>query len=111
MKSGKTITHKANVFSDLFYNITHTATNRPQGDLVGWSINMKHFRLGKTIEMSSLDKQKPILLMPVVGFEPTTSMSLSGNVIPRLTHHLDHSATEDKSQCGLPGKQAHKSVD
>ena len=39
------------------------ATNRPQGDLVGWRINTTHVWLGKTIEISSLDKKNPILLM------------------------------------------------
>ena len=52
------------------------ATNRPQGDLVGWGINTKHIRSGKTIEISSLDD--PNLLMPAVGFEPTNSQQLSG---------------------------------
>ena len=33
------------------------ATNRPQGDLVGWRINTKHFRLRKTIEISFQDKK------------------------------------------------------
>ena len=69
-------------------------TNRPQGNLVGWRINKKHFRLGKNIEISSLDKY-PILLMPAVGFEPTTFQSLNGSVTPRLARHLNHSATED----------------
>ena len=32
------------------------ATNRPQGDLVGWEMEMKHFRIGKTIEMSFLEE-------------------------------------------------------
>ena len=31
------------------------ATDRLQGDLVGWRINMKQFWLGKTIEISFLD--------------------------------------------------------
>ena len=36
------------------------ATNWPRGDLVGWRINTKHFRSGKTIGISSLDeKPKP----------------------------------------------------
>ena len=35
----------------------HMATNRPQGDLVGWRINTKHFQLGKIIEISPLDKK------------------------------------------------------
>ena len=34
------------------------ATNRPQGDSVGWIINRKQFWLEKTmIEISSLDKK------------------------------------------------------
>ena len=33
--------------------------------------------------------------MPAVGFEPTTPQSLSGGVTPRLTHRLNHLATED----------------
>ena len=33
------------------------ATNRPQGDFIEWRINMKHFQLVKTIEISSLDKK------------------------------------------------------
>ena len=33
------------------------ATNNPQCDLVGWRINTKHFCLGKTTEMSCLDKK------------------------------------------------------
>ena len=53
------------------------ATNWPRGDLVGWRINMKHFRSGKTIGTSSLD-ENPNLLMLAVGFKPTTSQSLSG---------------------------------
>ena len=66
------------------------ATKRPQGDLVGWRRNTKHFRLGKTLEISSLDTIKTTLLMPAVGFEPTTSQSLSGD-----SHRLNHSATEN----------------
>ena len=54
------------------------ATKRPQGDLVGWRINMKQFWLGKTIEISSMWIKNPILLMPAVGFEITTSQSLTG---------------------------------
>ena len=30
-----------------------------QGDLLRWRINMKHFWLGKNIEIYSLDKTKP----------------------------------------------------
>ena len=41
---------------------------------------MKHFWLGKTIEISSLDNKNSILLMPPMGFKPTTSQSLSGGV-------------------------------
>ena len=37
----------------------------------------------------------PILLMPAVGFKLTTPQSLSGGVTPRLTHRLNHLATED----------------
>ena len=33
------------------------ATNRPQGDLVGRRKNTKYFRLGKTIEISSVGKK------------------------------------------------------
>ena len=33
------------------------ATSRAQGDLDGWRINTKHFRLGKTIGIPSLDKK------------------------------------------------------
>ena len=33
------------------------ATNMPQGDLVGWRTDKKHFQLGKTIKISSLDKK------------------------------------------------------
>ena len=33
------------------------ATNWPQGDLVGWEMEMKHFRIGKTIEISFLDEK------------------------------------------------------
>ena len=62
----------------------HMATNRPQGGLVGWRINMKHFQLEKTIEISFLEKN-PILLMSAVRFEPTTSQLLSGIATPRLT--------------------------
>ena len=54
------------------------ATNRPQGDLVGWRIDLKHFWSGKTIGISSLDKKNPILPMPAVGFKPTTFQSLNG---------------------------------
>ena len=32
--------------------------------------------------------------MPVVGFEPITSLSLSDGVTPRLTNCLNHAATE-----------------
>ena len=59
------------------------ATNRPQGDLVGWRINVRHFWLGKTIEISSLDKKKPYPTN--VGFEPTTSQSLSGGFHTELS--------------------------
>ena len=48
----------------------------PQGDLVGWRMNTKHFQLGKTIEISSMDKN-PILLMPTEGFKPRTPQSLA----------------------------------
>ena len=57
-------------------------TDMPQGDIVEWRINTKHFQQGKTTEISSLDKRKPILLMPAVRFEPTTSQSLNGDVTP-----------------------------
>ena len=33
--------------------------------------------------------------MPAMGFEPTTTQSLSRGATPRLTHRLKHSATED----------------
>ena len=33
--------------------------------------------------------------MPSVGFEPTSSKSLSDGITPRLTHHFKHLATED----------------
>ena len=46
------------------------ATKRPQDDLVGWRVNMKHFKLAKTIEIYFVD---PILLKLAVGFEPTAS--------------------------------------
>ena len=71
------------------------ATSRPQGDLVGWRVNTKHFQLGKTIEISSLDKKKPIVLMPAVGFELTTSQSFSGDVTLWLAHSFNQSAFED----------------
>ena len=32
-----------------FTTITHSSTNWPRGDLVGWRINTKHFRSGKTV--------------------------------------------------------------
>ena len=73
------------------------ATNWTQGDLVGFRIDLKHFWSGKTIGISSLDKN-PFLHIPAEGFEPMmTSQSLSGGVTvtPRLVCHLNHSATED----------------
>ena len=33
------------------------ATNKPQGDLVGWEMEMKHFQIGKTTEISFLDEK------------------------------------------------------
>ena len=39
--------------------------------------------------------KKPILLMPVVGFKPTTSQLLNCGITSRLTHCLNHSATVD----------------
>ena len=48
------------------------ATICPRGDLVGWIINMKHFRSGKTVGISSLD-EKANRLMPAEGFKPMTS--------------------------------------
>ena len=32
------------------------ATNKPQGDLVGWRTDKKYFPLGKTIGISSTDE-------------------------------------------------------
>ena len=58
--------------------------------LLGGESNTEHFRVGKTIVISSLDK-----LVPAVGFKPTTAQSLSGGVTPKLTHRLNHSATEN----------------
>ena len=54
------------------------ATNRPQGDLLGWRINTKHFQFGIATDTSSLYKN-PILLMQAVGFEPTSSQPLIGD--------------------------------
>ena len=49
------------------------ATNWPRGDLVGWRINTKNiFGQGKPLEFLPWMKN-PNLLMPAVGFEPTTS--------------------------------------
>ena len=48
------------------------ATNWPRGDLAGWRINTKHFRSGKPLEFLPW-MEKPNLLMPAVGFDPTTS--------------------------------------
>ena len=55
------------------------ATNRPQGDLVGWIIN---YWLGKTIKISFLLSwiENPILLMLAKGFDPMTPQSLSNGV-------------------------------
>ena len=70
------------------------AINRLQGDLVGWGTTMpKHFQPGKAIENSSLDKECYTTLMLAVEFKPTASQSLSGGVIPRLTHCLNHWTT------------------
>ena len=56
------------------------AINRPQGDLVGWGINYKHFQLGKNdCNFFNFLKKNSVLLMPTVGFEPTTSQSLNGS--------------------------------
>ena len=33
------------------------ATDRPQGDHVGWRMDNLNFRIGKTIEISSMDKK------------------------------------------------------
>ena len=68
------------------------ATKKPHGDLVGWRIDTTHFQLGKTTEISSLDKH-PLCTKPDVGFEPTTSHSLSGGVTPMLVYCLNQSAT------------------
>ena len=54
-------------------------TNRPRGDLDTWRIDKKHFRSGKPLEVFPWIKN-PNLLMPAVGFEPTTFQSLSGGV-------------------------------
>ena len=50
------------------------ATNWPQGDLVGWRINTKHFRQGKPLEFLPWMKNSN-LHMPAVGSEPMTSGS------------------------------------
>ena len=63
------------------------ATNRPQGDRIGWRINAIHFRGGKTNEISSLDKKNLTLRMPSVGFKLTTFQSLSGGVTPQPLGH------------------------
>ena len=73
----------------LFYNITWLQIGH-KVIFVGLRINTKHFQLGKTIEISFLDKKKTILLMLAVGYEPTASQSLSGGAKPRLIHHLYH---------------------
>ena len=81
------------------------ATNRPQGDLVGWRINTKRFRLKKTIEMSSLDKN-PILLLPAWysnQWPPSRSVVAFA---PRLVHRLSHSATENWSDWNHHYKRA-----
>ena len=73
------------------------ATNKPQGNLVGWRINMKHFQRGNPLKFLPWIKKKNCSThvgCAAVGFEPTTSQSLSGGVTPRLTHYLNHSATE-----------------
>ena len=44
-------------FKPFFTTFNNTSTNKSQGDLVGWMINTEHFRLGKTIEISSQDKK------------------------------------------------------
>ena len=57
--------------------------------LLGWRINAKHFWLGKTIEISSLDKN-PILLMLAGRFKPTAFHSWnarSATGLPSLPHH------------------------
>ena len=48
------------------------ATNRPQGDLVGWRVNKKHFQLQKKKVKFLPWMKNPILLMLAVGFKPTT---------------------------------------
>ena len=82
----------------LFYNNSTWLQIGHKVIMLGGERNTIHFRLGKTIEISSLDK-KPILLMPAVGFEPTTSQSLSGGIRPRLAQRLNHSATGDCCGC------------
>ena len=69
------------------------ARNWPRGDLVGWIWIRNIFGQGKPLEFLPWIKNL-ILLMPAVGLKPSTSQSLSGGVIPRLAHHLNHSATE-----------------
>ena len=77
-----------------FTTIKEGYKNIPGGALVGCGIDKEHFWSGKTIGISSLDKN-PNLLMPAVGFEPTTSNSLRGSDSSRLVYHLYHSATEN----------------
>ena len=55
------------------------------------------FSWGKLLELPPIGNFFPTLLMPGVGFEPTTFQSLGGGVTPGLAHCLDHSATEDWS--------------
>ena len=84
-----------NLFTYLFYNNNTRLQIGRKVILLGGGKKMKHFWPGKSIGISFLDKKNPILLMPTVGFEPTTSQSPSGGVTPRLVHRHNHSATVD----------------
>ena len=70
------------------------ATNRPQGDLVVWRINMKHFQ--KTIEISSLDKKNLSYSCRPWDSNPQSPSCSVVAFAPRIVHCLNYLATEDQ---------------
>ena len=71
------------------------ATNKPQGNRVGWRINTKYFRLGKTIEISSLDEKPYLYSCQLWDSNPQPSSHSVVAFIPKLAHCPYQLATED----------------
>ena len=71
------------------------ATNRPQGDLVGWRINTNHFGFGKPLKFLPWIKKNLSFSCWLWDLSPRPPSYPVVAFTPRLAHHLNHSATED----------------